>query len=68
MPRQVYEQAIIWASKATVSSNFWKKQRGTSKSDSLKIPSESYNLQTETYAYLFIVMTEKEGVLENSQE
>ncbi|CAO3698380.1 unnamed protein product [Rhizopus stolonifer] len=52
MPRQVYEQAIIWASKATVSSNFWKKQRGTSKSDSLKIP----------------IMTEKEDVLENSQE
>ncbi|ORE14906.1 ARM repeat-containing protein [Rhizopus microsporus] len=27
IPRQVYEQAILWATKATIRSNFWKKQR-----------------------------------------
>jgi hypothetical protein len=52
MSRQVYEQAIIWASKATERSNFWKKQREASKSDSIRIT----------------IMIEKEKELENSPE
>ncbi|KAG1450049.1 hypothetical protein G6F46_010280 [Rhizopus delemar] len=52
MSRQVYEQAIIWASKATERTNFWKKQREASKSDSIRIT----------------IMVEKENELENSPE
>ncbi|CEI91815.1 hypothetical protein RMCBS344292_06093 [Rhizopus microsporus] len=37
IPRQVYEQAILWATKATIRSNFWKKQRESFKSGSSTI-------------------------------
>ncbi|KAI9279542.1 hypothetical protein BY458DRAFT_584681 [Sporodiniella umbellata] len=50
--RQVYEQAIIWAGKATISSNFWKKQKEPPKLDKSKAAT----------------ITEKEDLLENSQE
>ncbi|CEG71017.1 Putative VPS15 protein kinase [Rhizopus microsporus] len=37
IPRQVYEQAILWATKATIRSTFWKKQRESFKSGSSTI-------------------------------
>lgn len=56
MSRQVYEQAIIWASKATERTNFWKKQREASKSDSIRITSESCNLLTGDYLLNYVLV------------
>lgn len=39
--RQVYEQAIVWATKATPSSNFWKKQSSKPVKDNPKAPRAS---------------------------
>ncbi|KAI8997088.1 armadillo-type protein [Pilobolus umbonatus] len=35
LPRQVYEQAIVWATKATVISSFWRSQREKPQKDEL---------------------------------
>ncbi|CAO3700820.1 unnamed protein product [Rhizopus microsporus] len=47
IPRQVYEQAILWATKATIRSNFWKKQRESFKSGSSTIMAIGMNENEE---------------------
>jgi phosphoinositide-3-kinase regulatory subunit 4 len=52
VPRQVYEQTIIWAAKATASSKFWKQQLSKPFKDNSKAPRASSLSQQGKWALI----------------